>query len=106
MSLSSLPPPSILTLTTFRKALELYPPLVEKVYKAKLKNDSKKVSDALERDRWRFEELPHATAERKAEFDRGRERDGKETRMLKADASAGATGLTKADVERLVQWKM
>jgi hypothetical protein len=59
--MASLPSPSSLTLTSFKVALDLYPSIVEKVYKSKLK-DAKKIDEALKRDRWRFEELPASIA--------------------------------------------
>ncbi len=78
------PSPEATTHATFEKALKLYPWIVEKVYASKLKNDTKKVADALQRDTWRFENLPLYVALRATE---GR-------------------GLTKDEVEKLVIWKM
>ncbi|EXJ58662.1 hypothetical protein A1O7_06090 [Cladophialophora yegresii CBS 114405] len=113
------PSPAALTASSFQKALALYPSLVEKVYKTKLKNDGKKVTEALERDRWRFDELPASVAQRKQKAngdDNGnvnqanvRIRDGKAaTAKSKAAGNANDTALelSKDEVERLVQWKM
>ena len=73
----------------------MYPSLVEKAYKSKLK-DPKKVVDALLRDRWRFDELPSSISEMKE----GGEDHGRKNVNVKKG------GLTKETVERLVQWKM
>jgi hypothetical protein len=80
------PSPSTISPTTFRAALALYPALVDRVYAAKLKGDGKKVAEARERDQWRFETLPEDVRARA---------EGK-----------GKLRLTKAEVERLVVWKM
>ncbi|KIW67225.1 hypothetical protein PV04_06491 [Phialophora macrospora] len=102
----SSPPPAVLTPTSFQKALELYPSLVENVYKTKLKNDRNKVADALKRDRWRFEELPAAVSQKKANVGQATERDGKANGKPKGGAGVAALGLSKEEVERLVQWKI
>ncbi|KAJ9607907.1 hypothetical protein H2200_007986 [Cladophialophora chaetospira] len=83
-------PPSSTTITrsTFDQALKLYPSLVEKVYASKLRNDAKKVTEALKRDRWRFEELPSLIAERRGK------------------GKGDGEGLSKDEVERLVLWKI
>lgn len=94
----SAPPPQSLTLAGFKAALELYPSLVEKVYTSKLKDD-KKVSDALRRDKWRFEELP-ATVAQAIGVGQKKATQGKGSGDIKDG------GLTKGAVERLVQWKM
>lgn len=91
--MSSLPPPSSITPAGFKVALELYPSIAENVYKSKLK-DSKKVKEALERDRWRFEELPVSIAAMK---------QGKPAKTGKPKREAC---MSKETVERLVQWKM
>ncbi|OAL32823.1 hypothetical protein AYO20_07780 [Fonsecaea nubica] len=114
-----LPPPGTISLAAFREALGLYPSLVEKVYRSKLKNDDKKVTEALKRDRWRFEELPAAVAAAAASEGAGgagpapaSKTDKSKTKQTKKNGSSGAQGsgggggLTKDDVERLVQWKM
>ncbi|KIW18773.1 hypothetical protein PV08_03062 [Exophiala spinifera] len=79
----SVPGPSAITSTAVQTALELYPSLVDNVYNSKMK-DPKKVKAALERETWRFEELPQELGHQKA-------RKG---------------GLSKEQVERLVQWKI
>ena len=89
------PSPSSIGLSTFQQALTLYPALVEQAYKSKLK-DSKKVADALLRDRWRFDELPSSISGMKAR--------GGDPKDKNVDLREG--GLTKEAVERLVQWKM
>lgn len=91
--MSSLPPPSSITPSVFKVALELYPSIAEKAYKSKLK-DSKRVNEALERDRWRFEELPASIAAMKK---------GKPDKAGKPKSEAQ---MSKETVERLVQWKM
>ena len=94
----STPPPQSLTTATVKVALELYPSLVEKVYTSKLK-DPKKVADALQRDKWRFEELPATVAQLIGSRQ-------KEVKPGKASGDVKDGGLTKGAVERLVQWKM
>jgi hypothetical protein len=79
---------------------------VEKVYKTKLKNDRNKVAEALKRDIWRFEELPAAVSQKKADGDQAKVRDGKPNATPKEGAGGVALGLRKEEVERLVQWKM
>lgn len=39
--------------------MALYPKVVEKHYASKIK-DPKRVSEAIERDKWRYEELPRS----------------------------------------------
>ncbi|KAH0844559.1 hypothetical protein FOPE_10030 [Fonsecaea pedrosoi] len=121
-----LPTPSAIPLAPFREALRLYPSLVEKVYRSKLKNDNKKVTEALKRDRWRFDELPTAVAAAAAaepvssgtggvgEVASASKKDKSKTKQVKTkrngssgtQGGGGGGGLTKDDVERLVQWKM
>ncbi|KAK5053972.1 hypothetical protein LTR84_001934 [Exophiala bonariae] len=91
--MSPLPPPTSINSSGFATALELYPSLVENVYKSKLK-DVKKLNEALERDKWRFEELPLSIPILNG---------GKES---KAGKSQKRVSLSKAIVERLVQWKI
>jgi hypothetical protein len=59
--------------------LLLYPDVIDKVYDSRIK-DSKKCTEAKVRDKWRYEELP--------------------------DALRGAKGMSLAQLQRLVQWKM
>ncbi|KAK4935528.1 hypothetical protein LTR10_023439 [Elasticomyces elasticus] len=94
----SAPPPQSFTIDAFKIALELYSSLVEKVYTSKLK-DHKKVTDALQRDKWRFEDLPATVAEI---IGSGQ----KEAKDGKTGGDVKDGGLTKATVERLVQWKI
>jgi hypothetical protein len=96
--MSDMPSPSTITLETFQIALNCYPSIVEKVYKSKIK-DTKKVSDAIERDRWRFEELPFTVAQLKSP-------GGTNVTTLKGKTDVRERGLTKEAIERLVQWKM
>ncbi|KAL2423395.1 hypothetical protein ABEF95_008062 [Exophiala dermatitidis] len=93
-----LSPPSTLSNDAIREALGLYPSLVEKVYRSKLK-DPKKISDAIERDRWRYEGLPGAIALLKSET-----KHEDDVGSSSADVAEGA--LTKEALERLVQWKI
>ncbi|KIX04645.1 uncharacterized protein Z518_05515 [Rhinocladiella mackenziei CBS 650.93] len=76
----------------------MYPSLVEKVYRSKIK-DPKKVKDALQRDQWRFDELPTAVAEMKS-------RGIIEAKGSKSNVDVKGGGLTKEAIERLVQWKI
>lgn len=92
--MSALTTPSNISLPGFRTTLELYPLLVEKVYKSKSKDDSK-ATEAIRRDKWRFEELPATLAALK---------NAKKTAFKAPDVDDG--GLTKDALERLVQWKM
>ncbi|OAP60932.1 ADA HAT complex component 1 [Fonsecaea erecta] len=116
----SLPPPSEISPSAFHEALKLYPSLVEKVYRSKLKNDAKKVADAVKRDRWRFEELPAAiaaaagrgaTTEVGLEIARAAAQASKKDKNKKKQSppdvqDASSSGLTKDAVEKLVQWKI
>ncbi|KAJ9638717.1 hypothetical protein H2204_004193 [Knufia peltigerae] len=81
--MAPVPAPSAITSTAVQTALEIYPSLVVKAYQSKIK-DPKKLKAALERETWRFEELP-------SEF---------------VDQKAQNGGLSKDQVERLVQWKI
>lgn len=90
--MTPIPSPSAVSLSTFKHALDLYPSLIEKVYKSKLK-DPKKVADALQRDKWRFEELPSMVT-------------GIKISKARQSGDVKEGGLTKEAVERLVQWKM
>lgn len=91
--MSVLPAPSSITPSSFKIILELYPSILGKVYDAKLK-DGKKRSEAIERDKWRFEELPANVAAARSQ------KSDKAIRDIKGQ------GLSKEAVERLVQWKM
>jgi len=86
--MSTLPPPASITLSSFKVALDFYPNIAERVYRSKLK-DSKRVNEALERDRWRFEELPASISA-----------------MKKRKSNKAGVYMSKETVERLVQWKM
>ena len=89
----AVPSPSSLTPEGFKAALEIYPLVAEKVYQSKIK-DVKKASEALERDKWRYEELPAAVAIARL---------GKTQKGAK---DVNGAGLSKEANERLVQWKM
>ncbi|OQV01404.1 hypothetical protein CLAIMM_06771 [Cladophialophora immunda] len=106
----SLPPPTAISPTAFHEALQLYPSLVEKVYRSKLKNDDKKVADALKRDRWRFEELPAAVAAGVGSATAAAQASKKDSTKKKKNSpdaqDGGGGGLAKDAVERLVQWKI
>ena len=84
------PSPFVISKSAFQQAVSLYPSLAERVYASKLKKDPKNVTQAIERDHWRFEELPTSVKERRE-------------RLKEGDTGVG---LTKDEVERLVQWKM
>ncbi|KPI43897.1 uncharacterized protein AB675_6295 [Cyphellophora attinorum] len=62
-----------------KHCLLLYPDVIDEVYDSRIKN-SKKLFEAKVRDKWRYEELPNA---------------------LKV-----ARGMSLAELERLVQWKI
>ncbi|KAJ9498493.1 hypothetical protein LTR99_003343 [Exophiala xenobiotica] len=96
--MSEIPPPSTITTETFQIALNCYPSIVEKVYKSKIK-DAKKVSEAIERDRWRFEELPTTVAQVKSP-------GSTKVTTGKGKIDVRERGLTKEAIERLVQWKI
>jgi hypothetical protein len=96
--MSEIPSPSTITSETFQIVLNCYPSIVEKVYKSKIK-DAKKVSEAIERDRWRFEELPSTVAQLKSPI-------GTKVTTGKGKIDVRERGLTKEAIERLVQWKM
>ena len=91
MSFSTPASPTAATITAFQftHLLSLYPVTVENAYKrnARLK-DPKQLSDALEDDRWRYEELPRVLVARRAEKE------------------ADRPWLVKEELERLVSWKM
>lgn len=93
--MSSTTPPSAETITTgqFNHILSLYPSTVEKAYQqnGRLKDSKKnpnKLSDALDDDRWRYDQLPGVLAAR------GVDTDGE------------GQWLEKEELERLVGWKM
>ena len=67
------------TREVFDHLLSLYDKVVEAVYQSRIK-DSKKLAEALEDDRWRYQELPETLAEDDAR-------------------------ITKPQLERLVRWK-
>ena len=77
------PSASTITPAQFTDLLALYPAALSAAYDAKIA-DGKKRAQALEDDAWRYGELPTAVTERK----------GKEK------------CLQKAELERLVGWKM
>lgn len=91
--MSSIPSPSEISRASFQAALALYPTVVEQLYATKVK-DPKKVAEAVQRDKWRFEDLPSQIAA----FQNG------QTTPVTKDVTGG--GLTKDALERLVQWKM
>ena len=77
------PSPSTITPAQFADLLGLYRAALSAVYDAKIA-DGKKRAQSLEDDKWRYGELPSLLGERK----------GKEK------------CLEKAELERLVRWKM
>lgn len=83
--------PTTLTHAHLLRLIALYPTVVQRVYEAKTKNDSKKLSQALEDDAWRYGAL--------VELVESRRQDG---------SSSGSAGgwMEKAELERLVRWKM
>jgi hypothetical protein len=89
------PSPSSITATQLNRILSLYPSTLEAVYKrnSRLK-DPKKLAQAIKDDTWRYEELPRIVAGRRGE----KQGDS-------ADGSKGAW-LEKAELEKLVGWKM
>jgi hypothetical protein len=64
-----------------KACLAVYPELIECHYKARIK-DSKKVTEAIKRDKWRYEELPQSVKGNKS------------------------TAIDLPQLERLVQWKI
>ncbi len=93
--MSSPPTPGILTPSQLTRLLSFYPATVDKAYKLNTRlKDPKKRSAALQDDSWRYDELPRILAARRA--------DGREEK--KKDEAA--PWLEKAELERLVGWKM
>jgi hypothetical protein len=81
------PSPTSITHAQFTHLHSLYPTVVKRVYEAKLK-DAKKLAQALEDEVWRYEGLVKLV----------------EARRGKDDSAGG--WLEKAELERLVRWKM
>jgi len=75
--------PNSINTSVIAHCVSLYSSVVDKVYRSKIKDD-KKFKTALDNDRWRFEELPRTVQQRRA----------------------AGKGLSKDELERLVQWKM
>ena len=84
-----------ITTAQFIHLLSLYPAVLRRVYGRKVK-DSAKLAEALEDDAWRYGELGDVLAERC----RRRYPDGG------GDGDGGRGWLEKAELERLVRWKM
>ncbi len=92
--MSSPPIPGTITLSQLTRLLSLYPVTVEKAYKLSTRlKDPKKLSGALQDDKWRYDELPTILAARR--------QVGKEDEKDEA-----APWLEKGELERLVGWKM
>ena len=85
---TSLPSPTSIVHAQFAHLRSLYPIIVKRVYEGKIK-DSKKLSQALEDDAWRYEGLVKVL----------------EGRRKSKDGEAGGW-IEKAELERLVRWKM
>ena len=77
--------PATITIAQIKHCLSLYPKVIEKHYKSKIK-DQKKVPEALARDKWRYDELPPSLV---PQNDRGH-----------------GTSMSLEQLEKLVQWKM
>ena len=77
--------PLDITVPQVKHCLALYPKVVEKHYASKTK-DPKKVSEAIERDKWRYEDLPRSL-------------------RIKNEQSK-PMDMSLAELARLVQWKM
>lgn len=82
------PSPSTITKQQLSHCIDIYPAVVERAYAQRSKGNEKKVAEKVERDGWRYETLP------------------KEVDRKGAGEGEGGIGLTLAQVERLVQWKM
>ncbi|ERF71142.1 hypothetical protein EPUS_05971 [Endocarpon pusillum Z07020] len=92
--MSSPPAPETITPSQLAYLLSIYPVTLEKAYKLNTRlKDPKKLSGALEDDRWRYDQLPRILAARRAV--------GKE-----GEKGEGAPWLEKAELERLVGWKI
>ena len=77
--------PRTITIAQINHCVSLYSKVIQKHYASKIK-DPKKVSEAVQRDNWRYEELPRSL--------RVKDEQGKPTAM------------TLEELGRLVQWKM
>ncbi len=77
--------PLTITIPQINYCLSLYPKVIEKHYASKIK-DPKRVSEAIKRDQWRYEELPRS--------------------LRHLDGQVKATAMSLEQLERLVQWKM
>jgi hypothetical protein len=90
----SLPSPASITASQFTKLLALYPSTVRVVYQQNIRlRDPQKLAKALEDDQWRYDELPVIVSARKSSGRAGK------------DGGSGPW-LEKAELERLVNWKM
>ena len=81
------PSPTSTTHTQFNHLLSLYASVLKRVYEGKIK-DGKKLAQALDDEAWRYEGLVKQVKGRKG----------------KDDKTGG--WLEKAELERLVRWKM
>ena len=77
--------PATITIAQIKHCLSLYPKVIEKHYKSKIK-DHKKVPEALARDKWRYDELSPS--------------------LRPQDDNGTGTSMSLEQLERLVQWKM
>jgi hypothetical protein len=84
---TSPPSPTSITHPQFIHLVSLYPSVVKRVYEAKIK-DAKKLAQVFEDDAWRYEGLVKLVKGRRG----------------KDDYAGG--WLEKAELERLVRWKM
>ena len=85
---TSLPSSTSIVHAQFTHLRSLYPTIVKRVYEGKIK-DGKKLGQALEDDAWRYEGLVKVL----------------EGRRKSKDGGAGGW-IEKAELERLVRWKM
>lgn len=99
MSKSTVLPPLVVVPTTITHASfvhlhSLYPTVVKRVYEGKIK-DAKKLVQALDDDAWRYGGLVKVVHGRRGKGD-----------AAAAGGGGGGGWLEKAELERLVRWKM
>ena len=102
-SSKSIPSPPSITYPQFTHLLSLYPSTLQRVYEHKIK-DATKRAQALADDAWRYGELVDVLAERRRRGGKKKKKSGPSD----SNSGGGLSGgwLEKAEVERLVRWKM
>jgi hypothetical protein len=102
------PTAAAVTHAQFAHLLSLYPAVVRRVYAARIvkhadtamtEKEGKRLADALDDDAWRYGGLVQLVRRR-------RRPEGKEEEEKEKEGGVGGGWLDKAELERLVRWKM